>query len=283
MIKNAPSVNLQAKLPHLSLSTKDIMKTFKFFSGLIIVLFTAFSLSGCASMAGPRESKQSASIVDYLYPKATQAPQLVPGMTYLRPPVRVGIAFAPNDPRARTLPETEKIKLMERIKAAFSGQAFIGSIDIIPSQYLQPGGGFANMEQVARMFNVDVMAMVSYDQVQFTDSNSLSFLYWTVIGAYIVHGNEHDTQTMLDISVFDVASRKLLMRAPGTSQVKGGGNLSNFSERSRAARTEGYNKAADQLIPALQAEIETFRERLKTSNSMRVEPRPGYRGSGSPE
>lgn len=256
---------------------------FKSLTGFSVVLFTVFSMGGCANMAGPRESKQSASIVDYLYPKATQAPQLAPSITYLRPPVRVGITFVPNDPRARTLPETEKIKLLERVKAAFAGQAFIGTIDIIPSQYLKPAGGFDNMEQVARMFNVDVMAMVSYDQVQFTDSNSLSFLYWTVIGAYIVHGNEHDTQTMLDISVFDVASRKLLMRAPGTSQVKGGGNLSNFSERSRAARTEGYNKAADQLIPALQTEIETFRERLKTNDKMRVEPRPGYRASGQPE
>ncbi len=259
------------------------MKTIKLFSGLLVILLSLFALSGCASMAGPKEAKQSASIVDYLYPKATKAPQLTPGITYLRPPVRVGIAFAPNDPRARTLPEAEKINLMERIKAAFMGQAFIGSIEIIPSHYLQVAGGFNNMEQVARMLNVDVMAMVSYDQIQFTDSNSLSFLYWTVIGAYVVHGNEHDTQTMLDISVFDVASRKLLMRAPGTSQVKGGANLSNFSERSRAARTEGYHKAADHLIPALQAEIASFRERIKTSDTMRVEPRPGYQNAVKPE
>lgn len=283
LTKTAKNTWVEDRLQRLSHYIKNIMRTLKFLSGLAVVLFSVFSLSGCASMAGPRESKQSASIVDYLYPKATQVPQLAPGITYLRPPVRIGIAFAPNDPKARTLPETEKIKLMERIKAAFAGQAFIGSLDIIPSQYLQPAGGFVNMEQVARMFNVDVMAMVSYDQIQFTDSNSLSFLYWTVIGAYVVHGNEYDTQTMLDISVFDVASRKLLMRAPGTSQVKGGANLSNFSERSRAARTEGYNKAADQLIPALQAEIESFRERLKTNSNMRVEPRPGYSGSVSQE
>jgi rhombotail lipoprotein len=258
------------------------MKTLKLLSGLAIAAITVFALSGCASMAGPKESKQSASIVDYLYPKASQAPRLAPGITYLKPPIRVGIAFVPNAPSARTLPETEKIKLMERVKVAFAGQAYLGSIDIIPSQYLKAAGGFDNMEQVARMFNVDVMAMVSYDQVQFTDSNSLSFLYWTVIGAYLVHGNEHDTQTMLDISVFDVASRQLLMRAPGTSQVKGSANLSNYSERSRAARIEGYNKAADQLIPALQSEIASFRERLKTNENMRVEPRAGYRGDSNP-
>lgn len=259
------------------------MKTLKLLSRMTIVGITIFALNGCASMAGPKESKQSASIVDYLYPKASQAPQLSPSVTYLKPPLRVGIAFVPNVATARTLPETEKIKLMERVKVAFTGQTYIGSIDIIPSQYLKAAGGFDNMEQVARMFNVDVMAMVSYDQVQFTDSNSLSFLYWTVIGAYVVHGNEHDTQTMLDISVFDVASRKLLMRAPGTSQVKGGGNLANFSERARAARAEGYNKAADQLIPALQTEIQSFRERLKTNDKIRVEPRVGYQGGNSSE
>jgi rhombotail lipoprotein len=282
LIKKGLQTEDQVRLRFLSDYIKDIMKTLKLFSGLTVVLFSVFCLSGCASMAGPRESKQSASIVDYLYPKATQAPQLATGITYLKPPIRVGIAFVPNAAGARTLPETEKIKLMDRVKVAFSGQAYIGSIDIIPSQYLKAAGGFDNMNQVARMFNVDVMAMVSYDQVQFTDSNSLSFLYWTVIGAYVVHGNEHDTQTMLDISVFDVASRQLLMRAPGTSQVKGGGNLANFSERSRAARTEGYNKAADQLIPALQTEIQSFRERLKTSDKIRVEPRAGYQGGGQP-
>ncbi len=283
LIKKGRQTWDQDRLRTLSHHTKDNMKAIKFLSGLTIVLVTLFSLSGCASMAGPREAKQSASIVDYLYPKATQAPQLTPGITYLRPPVRVGIAFVPNAPGARTLPETEKIKLLERVKAAFTGQAFIGTIDIIPSHYLKPSGGFDNMEQAARMFNVDVMAMVSYDQVQFTDGNSLSFLYWTVIGAYVVHGNEHDTQTMLDISVFDVASRKLLMRAPGTSQVKGSANLSNFSERSRAGRTEGYNKAADQLIPALQTELAAFRERLKTNDKIRVEPRAGYQSGGQPD
>jgi rhombotail lipoprotein len=253
------------------------MKAIKFIKGLFIVLCAVLMFSGCASLAGPREAKQSASIVDYLYPKASQAPQLAPGITYLKPPVRVGIAFVPNAAGARSLPETEKIKLMERVKTAFAGQVYIGGLEIVPSHYLKSGGGFENMEQVARMFNVDVMAMVSYDQIQFADSNSLSFLYWTVIGAYVVHGNEHDTQTMLDISVFDVASRKLLMRAPGTSQIKGSTNLANFSERSRLARIEGYNKAADQLIPALQSEIELFRQKIKTTDMIKLQPKAGYR------
>ena len=68
------------------------------------------------------------------------------------------------------------------------------------------------------MFGVDIMALVSYDQIHFTDSNAMAMLYWTIVGAYLVHGDEYDIKTLLDISVFDVASRKLLFRAPGVSQ-----------------------------------------------------------------
>ncbi|MBI3715682.1 MAG: rhombotarget lipoprotein [Betaproteobacteria bacterium] len=242
-------------------------------------------LGACASAFPHRDVKHSGSIVDYLFPNAKEAPQLSPGVTYLRPPVRVGLAFVPSGGRApayaASLAEAEKIKLLGQVKAAFAQHAYIGAIEIIPTPYLRPAGGFENMEQVARMFNVDVMAMVSYDQVQFNDSNALAFLYWTIIGAYVIHGDQYDVQTMLDISVFDVASHKLLFRAPGVSQVKGGASLANFSERSRAAQVEGYGRAAEQLIPQLQSELDTFKERIKTDAAFRVENRAGYRGGGA--
>jgi len=72
---------------------------------------------------------------------------------------------------------------MERVKTSFGALPFVGSIEVIPTEYLKPHGGFANLDQVARMFNVEVMAMVSYDQVQFNDSNAFSLLYWTIVGA----------------------------------------------------------------------------------------------------
>lgn len=245
---------------------------------LLLLLVVAIT-SGCTTPGTPREAKQSASIVDYLYPSASSAPKMEPGAALLRPPVRVGLAFVPSDAKARTLPETEKMKLLERTKAAFSRQPYVGAIEIIPTQYLRAGGGFDNLMQVARLFNVDIMAMVSYDQVHFTDTNSLAFLYWTIVGAYVVHGNEFEIKTMLDISVFDVASRKLLFRAPGTSQINGGSNWASYSERARNAQIEGYQKAVDQLIPQLNSEIEAFREQLKSAAAVadiKLEPKPGY-------
>lgn len=201
-------------------------------------------------------------------------------VTYLRPPIRVGIAFVPGGSWGAGLPETEKLKLLERVKESFAHYAYIGGIEVIPTQYLAPKGGFANLGQVARMFNVEAIALLSYDQMQFNDTNALSLLYWTIVGAYIIHGDQYDIHTMVDAAVFDAGSRKLLFRAPGTSQVKGSASLSGFSERSRAARLDGYNKAVDQLIPQLQTELERFKERTKTDARIKVQNKPGYSGGG---
>jgi rhombotail lipoprotein len=178
--------------------------------------------------------------------------------------------------------EEEQQRMLQKVKEAFAAKPFITSIEVIPSLYLKPRGGFANLEQAASMFNVDVVALLSYDQIQFSDSNALSVLYWTIIGAYIVHGNQYDIHTMLDVSIFDVKSRKLLFRAPGTSQIKGAGSLVSFSERSRASRTEGFDQALSQMIPALNSELDRFKERLKNDESLKqavkVEYRQGYGG-----
>lgn len=248
---------------------------------LLIVVIMLIGISGCASWLANNGTKQVGSIVDYLYPDVKEAPQLKTGITYLRPPVRVGVAFVPGGAWGAGLPEPEKLKLLERVKAAFSQQAFIGAIEIIPTTYLQPKGGFTNLQQVARMFNVEVVALLSYDQVQFNDTNALSVLYWTIVGAYVIHGDQYDIQTLVDASIFDVRSQKLLFRAPGVSQVKGSASMAGFSERARSARIEGYDKAVADLIPKLQAELDAFKERIKSDSAFKVENKPGYSGGGS--
>ncbi len=50
------------------------------------------------------------------------------------------------------------------------------------------------------MYDIDVIALVSYDQVQFTDGSFLSLTYWTIVGAYVVAGEKNDTSTMLDLT-----------------------------------------------------------------------------------
>lgn len=245
------------------------------------LVWLALLLSGCASWLPQGQQKQSGSVVDYLYGNKAEQVAMKPEITTLKLPVRVGIAFVPSPAWGRHVAEAEQIRLLGKVKEAFSQHGYIGAIEIIPNTYLRPGGGFANLEQTARMFNVEVVALLSYDQIQFNDSNALSVLYWTIIGAYLVHGDQYDIHTMLEATVFDVASRKLLFRAPGTSNVKGSAAMATFSERSRAARLEGFNRALDELLPNLQKELDSFKQRVKTDTTVRVEHRAGYSGGGA--
>lgn len=247
----------------------------------LLLALAVLSLAGCASWFAHSGTKQTGSVVDYLYPNTKEPPAMQASVTHLRPPVRVGIAFVPGGQWGAQLPEAEKLKLVERVKSSFSKHAYIGGIEVIPTQYLRAQGGFANLDQVARMFNVEVVALLSYDQVQFNDTNALSVLYWTIIGAYVVKGDKYDVQTMVDASVFDVASRKLLFRAPGTSQVKGSATLAGFSEQARMAKVDGYQQAVDQLIPQLQVQLDGFRDRIKSDANFKVENKAGYSGGGS--
>jgi rhombotail lipoprotein len=240
------------------------------------------ALGGCASMFGSHNgTRQAGSIVDYLYPDAKEPPKMEPTVTRLRLPVRVGIAFVPGSGYGGGgLQEAAKTQLLERVKASFSQYDYIGNIEVIPSAYLRPRGGFDNLDQVARMFNVDVIALVSYDQIRFNDTNRLAVLYWTVVGAYLIKGDQYDVQTMVDAAVFDVRSRKLLFRAPGTSQVKGASTLAGYSKEVRGAQSDGYLQAVDQMIPQLQAQLGNFKERAKSDPGIQVVGRNGERGGG---
>ncbi|MDR2212665.1 MAG: rhombotarget lipoprotein [Pseudomonadales bacterium] len=242
----------------------------------------ALMLTGCAAWfaAQQQQSHRNASVVDFLYPNAQEAPNMQETVTTLRPPVRVGIAFVPGGQWTEAgISAEEQTRLLDQVRAEFTQYPYIGTIEVIPSDYLREGGGFDNLDQVARLFNVEVMALLSYDQVQFDDVNELSVLYWTIVGAYVIPGDRYDVQTLVDAAVFDVASRKLLFRAPGSSQVKGIASAVRFSDESREAQLNGYRDAVAQLIPNLQASLSTFEERTKQADSgIVVENRPGYRG-----
>ena len=257
---------------------------------LCVALVAVACLGGCMHW-GPNKAERSSSVVSFLYPNATSplAPTNIP---VLRVPLRIGIAFVPSGSanphgghrRAATdLSEMQKTELLRRVAAEFRGLDYIESIEIVPTTYLRPGGSFENLEQVRRMLNFDVITLVAYDQLQFTNENLLSFAYWTIVGAYIVRGNKNDTQTLMEAAVYDVASRNLLFRAPGTSQVKEGSTLIEVERRLREHSVKGFEQATDDLIKNLKVQLEDFRTRLRQAPDTiaKVQLKPGYKGGGA--
>ena len=172
---------------------------------------------GCAT-----QRVQRASIVDFLYPNK-ERPVETATIPTLSLPMDVGIVFVPEKSpyQESALTEKEKVALMERVGAQFKAYPFIRSVNPIPTQYLRPGGGFPNLEEVGTMFGVDVIVVLSYDQAQFTDQHQLAALsYWTLVGAYVVPAERNTTHTMIDAAVYHLPSHKMLFRAPGISRVQ---------------------------------------------------------------
>jgi rhombotail lipoprotein len=151
----------------------------------------------------------------------------------------------------------------------------------VPSLYLEPGGGFVNLDRIGALLQVDVIALVSYDQVQHADASGWSFLYWTGIGAYVIEGDRYDVLTALETAVFDIRSRRLLMRAAGTSNIKGSATMIGFAARSREARLASFERAVEQMIGNLHGEVKSFRERAPTDPKVKLVLPPGYDPKGA--
>jgi rhombotail lipoprotein len=146
---------------------------------------------------------------------------------------------------------------------------------------LRSGRGFQTVEQVARLYHLDVMALVSYDQVAHADDTKSSILYWTIVGAYFVKGSKNDVQTFVDTAIFDVKSNKLLFRAPGINRIEATSTLVNSTEEMRKARENSFSLAMSDMTNNLNAELDKFKERIKKDKSVTVSYRPGYGGGGA--
>ncbi|MCJ7824739.1 MAG: rhombotarget lipoprotein, partial [Anaerolineales bacterium] len=241
------------------------------------------SLTNCAGFYGKRQSRYTSSVVEYLYPKKEVVE--VPAIPRLSLPLRVGVAFVPESgtgPGGSRLSEKEKMDLMDRISSEFRKLAFVKDIELIPSAYLTQGGGFTNLDQIRTMYGVDVIALLSYDQVQHTDEGKLSLFYWTIVGAYIIKGERNDTSTMIDAAVYDISSRKMLFRAPGMNRINGSSTLVNLSEQLRIDSSNGFRLASDDLVTNLQNQLDRFKNKVKEMpQEYAVEHKPGYTGGGS--
>ena len=234
------------------------------FCRAVCLVMLGFILALTAGCAGVRGRQTTTSVVDYLYPDAKD-PVAEQGIPVLTLPMRVGIAFVPEKIGHESLTEARKTELLERVAANFRTLEFIKSIEIIPSAYLTPRGGFPNLNQIRTMHGIEAIALVSYDQTQFTDEGIASIVYWTIIGAYVVPGEKNSTHTMVDAVIMHIPSRKMLFRAPGVSQVKGRSTLVNLTEELRADSGKGFDLAVEAMIKNLAPQIVSFQEKVKSA------------------
>ena len=230
---------------------------------------TIAALLGMTLLAGCSYSRQlhrRSNLMSYLYPKVAEAPQPSAQGVRLRLPLRIGIAFIPSDVSysqwrgvEAVLPGTVEKALLNTVRDAFRSRDWVKDIVVIPSTYLTPGGGFTNLDQLSQMFGVDVIALVSVDQFQSSDPYPISFLYLSIVGAYVLPLDHNDTRTLIDAAVFYVPARRFLLRAPGQSHITGHATSVTVGQSMRERSYKGLELAMTDLSVNLSKEVDGFK------------------------
>ena len=224
----------------------------------------------------------SSSVVEFLYPDGTAPPKPTGELPVLQLPIKVGLAFVPGaEGRAGPLSEPQKMALLEGVRSKFAGEDYVTEIVLVPESYLRGASGFDALDRAARMYGLDVMALVSYDQLSTSSEKSSSFWYWTIVGAYLVEGTRNEVQTLVDTAVFDIPSRTLLFRSAGTDRVVKDATMVASPQQLREAQAASFGRATEDMTANLQAELATFKERVKQAAApVRVAQRDATQGGG---
>jgi len=237
---------------------------------LLSFLAALLLLVGCAT---PETVERRSSLASYLGTKPASTGEAPAGPARLQLPLRLGIAFVPADAGQRSgsmnatapanlMNAAQEQELHKQVADLFGQKPWAMSFKIIPALYLAKGGGFEDLEQVARSFRVDVVALVSVDQVQFSSPRWYAWTYWTLVGAYMIKGDKNDTTTLVDAAVYHVPSRTFLFRAGGVGTVKGSSTWSNREDAFRQQSRESLALAMANLSTSLDQGVAGFKQDL---------------------
>lgn len=256
---------------------------------IVCAMLAAASLAGCALLGVPpcapyctASHHSSSSLVEFLYPDG-HAPPPENSMPELHVPLRVGLAFLPGRGVPGAGPDAaQRAELLERIRSRFSDRKFVSEIVIIPDYYLSSQRGFAGLEAVQRLYSIDLMALVSYDQITHQDENEWSLGYLTIVGAYLLKGSRYDVSTLIDLAVVDPATRSLVLRAGGVDTRHGNTTLIDQQHQAREAGSIGFTAASEQMMGHFDAALSAFEAEVRAGRAnVRVVHKGGAGGGGA--
>ncbi len=239
-------------------------------------------LAGCAGMFnhGWQRNERNSSLVEYLYPKGELPRQDV--VPVLNLPLTVGVAFLPGrQGSVGALDESQKSAILQKIRERFEQRRFVREIVPIPDYYLANQRGFEGLTALQRLYNLDLVALVSYDQVARQDDNALSLTYLTIVGSYIFPGTSQDVSTIVDLAVVHPATRSLVLRAAGMDSRKGISTGIGASSRLRERGVESIQAAADRMIENFDAELLGFEDKVRKGTARVQIANRGSGGSGA--
>jgi rhombotail lipoprotein len=244
---------------------------------LLAAASLALALSGCGILSGNEclfrcgeKRASSTPLVQFLYGDDQRVPKRDEVVT-LQLPIRVGLAFLPSrtgNPDEGPTP-IERERILNAIRASFSDLPYVSEIVPVPAYYfdMARADGMWQLEQLSRLQNLDLMALISYDQRTQVSENRRSFAYLTIVGALVVKGNHNETQTIIDLAVVEPVRRSLVLRAGGVSSTANTVTAIDQPGKLRKQQRVGFDQATDQLIGNFRTELTDFESRVRAGTA----------------
>jgi rhombotail lipoprotein len=236
-----------------------------------LVAIASLTLGGCVSSSsmclfrcGSNHSG-STPLVSYLYPDGDMPRQ--DAVAELQLPITVGLTFVPGAEPSQVPDAAQRMLILNRVRDRFRSLNYVRDIVIIPDNYLGPKGGFEALEQVARLQSLDVIALVSWDQLSTIGENKKSLMYLTIVGSYLFRGSDAETHSLLDLAVVEPKSRALLLRAAGTSALHASSTAVDVDQKLASQQLKGFDLATEQLLGNFSEELTRFSERVKNGDA----------------
>ena len=224
----------------------------------LYIIFIIILLTGCATKKKVYKYYENrSSLVNYLYPQKEHK-SMEFWTTKLKIPIKIGIGFIPSKKfyYQRIIDEKSRVGLLKKIQRNLKKHKFIKESKIIPSAFFEKGGGFEDLEKIKKLYDVDLIALVSYDVIQFRVDSFHSLRYWTIIGTDIIKAKGNLIHSMINFTLIESKNKKLLFKALGINRLINSENLV-------ADRKKSFQKASKNLIKNINRQLPIFKWRMK--------------------
>ncbi|MGJ8663137.1 MAG: rhombotarget lipoprotein [Marinicella sp.] len=244
----------------------------------IAIIFITLCTASCSMLGSERvRHSKTTSLVGFLYPNGEIPPDKKSPTLHL--PLRVGLAYIPESGNRGHIDPRLKLELLNTVKHQFENRRYVHSIQIIPDNYLSGPNSKNQLKQIKQLYQLDVMALVSYDQIVNRKENLLALTYLTIVGNYIFPGSHFDVSTLIDMALIDLESKRLLFRAAGTHGSKGTAAEAYTRHRYDKHQNNDFSAAMSKLQVNLNHELHNFETRLRAkdpNDDIKVVARQGY-------
>ena len=191
-------------------------------------------------------------------------------------PARVALAFVPEGksgaPGASSdrpaswssgpLPEAFKTQVLEVLAEAFRDKSVVAEVEVVPSFYLTGATAPDIVASVRATFDVDAVALVTYDLQHFQRVNGWACTYVLLVPYFFAPGNQIDSQLYLDAAVYWAQDGALLFRADGSAEGHARTAPPYLDEHVEQVTRGCFDGAIAALVPRLQHELDQFSRRM---------------------